>query len=69
MGGPGDAIYWFGCILAATILMLGVADYWLGQGRFFVFVSWAALAAIPWLIGSSIRYISRRRRRTDQVRA
>jgi hypothetical protein len=68
MGGPGDAIYWFCCILAATILMLGVADYWL-EGRFFVFVSWAALAAIPWLIGSSIRYISRRRRRTGQVRA
>jgi hypothetical protein len=61
MGGPGDAIYWFGCILAATILVLGVADHWLGQGGFFVFVSWAALAVIPWLIGSSIRYISRRR--------
>ncbi len=61
MGGPGDVIYWFGSILAATIFMLGVADYWVGQSRFFVFVSWAALAAIPWLIGSAIRYVARQR--------
>jgi hypothetical protein len=53
----GDVIYWFGCIVSAVILALGVADYWFGQGGMFVFISWVALAAIPWLIGSAIRYI------------
>ncbi len=57
----GDVIYWFGCILAATILMLGAADYKFGQGGLFSFLGWVALAAIPWLIVSAIRYFSRRR--------
>ncbi len=50
----GDVIYWFGCIAAATILAIGVAD-WLGQGRFFVFVSWAALEQIPFEFTHSLR--------------
>ena len=41
----GDVIYWFGCIVAAVILGL------------FVFITWVVLAAIPWLIGSAIRYL------------
>ncbi len=57
----GDAIYWFGCIVTATILVLGVIDYRIGQGRFFSFLGWVALAAIAWLIGSAIRYVLARR--------
>ena len=53
----GDTIYWFGCIVAGVILALGVADYWFGQGALFSFLGWAALSAIPWAIGSAIRYI------------
>ena len=34
-GGPnmkdlGTRIYWFGCVVAATVLGIGVADYWFG---------------------------------------
>ncbi len=57
MADLGDVIYWFGCILAATILMLGVFDYRFGQGGLVSFLGWVALAAIPWAIGSAIRYI------------
>jgi hypothetical protein len=53
----GDVIYWFGCIVAAVILAIGVADYGFGQGGLFVFITWVVLAAIPWLIGSAIRYL------------
>jgi hypothetical protein len=53
----GDAIYWFGCIVAAVILGFGVFSYWFGQGGLSVLGSWAVLAAIPWAIGSAIRYI------------
>jgi hypothetical protein len=53
----GDVIYWFGCIVAAVILALGVSEYWFGQSGLFVLVRWMVLAAIPWLIGSAIRYI------------
>ncbi len=52
-----DVIYWFGCIVAAVILALGVFDYWFGQGGLIVLISWMAIAAIPWLVGSAIRYI------------
>jgi O-antigen ligase len=53
----GDVIYWFACIVAAIILAVGVFDYWFGQGGLLVLISWMALVAIPWLIGSAIRYI------------
>jgi hypothetical protein len=52
-----DGIYWLGCIVAAIILAIGVADYWFGHDGLFAFFSWMALAAIPWAIGSAIRYI------------
>ena len=52
-----DIIYRFGCIAAAVILALGVAAYWFGQGGLSVLGSWVVLAAIPWAIGSAIRYI------------
>jgi hypothetical protein len=53
----GDVIYWFAFIVAWLILALGIFDYGFGQGGLLVLVSWMALAAIPWLIGSAIRYI------------
>jgi hypothetical protein len=34
-----------------------VFDYWFGQGGLVVLLSWMALAAVTWLIGSAIRYI------------
>ena len=52
-----DVIYSFGCILAVVILAVGVFDYWFGQGGLIVLLSWMAVAAITWLIGSAIRYI------------
>ena len=53
----GDVIYSFGCIVAGVILALGIFGYWVGKGELFVFGKWVALAAIPWAIGSAIRYI------------
>jgi hypothetical protein len=53
----GDVIYWLGCIVAAAILALGIFDYWFGPGGLVALISWAALAAGPWLIGEAIRYI------------
>jgi hypothetical protein len=52
----GDTIYWLGCIAAGVILGIGVADYWFGKGGL-SFLGWVVLAAIPWAIGSAIRYI------------
>jgi hypothetical protein len=52
-----DTIYWFGCIVAAVILGIGVFDYWFGKGGLVALGSWVVLAAIPWAIGSAIRYI------------
>jgi hypothetical protein len=53
----GNAIYRWGCVVAATILGVGVADYWLGQGRLIVFLSWVVIAAIPWLVGRVSLYV------------
>ena len=53
----GDAIYWLGCIVAAVILAIGVAEYSFGYERLSALISWTALAAIPWAIGGAIRYI------------
>jgi hypothetical protein len=47
----GKRIYWFGCVVAATVLGIGVADYWSNDHRLTAFLSWAVLAAIPWLVG------------------
>jgi Mg2+/citrate symporter len=50
----GNIIYWFGCVVAATLLGIGVADYWFGDHHLTAFLSWAVLAAIPWLVGRRI---------------
>ena len=59
---PNGAVHHFGKFpsekdATAIILAIGVADYWFGHDGLFVFFSWMALAAIPWAIGSAIRYI------------
>ena len=53
----GNTIYAFGCIVAATVLGIGVADYWFGNHQFTAFLSWAALATIPWLVGRASLYV------------
>ena len=57
MKDPGNTIYAFGCVVAATVLGLGVADYWFGQHQLIAFLSWAVLAAIPWLVGRASLYV------------
>jgi hypothetical protein len=47
----GKTIYTAACVVTATILGIGVADYWFADHHFSAFFSWAVLAAIPWLIG------------------
>jgi len=46
-----NTIYAFGCVAAATVLGIGFADYWFGHHQSTSFLSWAVLAAIPWLVG------------------
>ena len=53
----GNTIYAFGCVVAATVLGLGVADYWFGDHHLTAFLSWAVLAAIPWLLGRASLYV------------
>jgi hypothetical protein len=57
MGNPGNTIYWFCCVVAATVFGLGVADYWFGDHKLTAFLSWAVLAAIPWLVGRASLYL------------
>jgi hypothetical protein len=57
----GNTIYAFACIVAATVLGIGIADYWFGQHQLTAFLSWAALAVIPWLVGrASLLVLARR---------
>jgi hypothetical protein len=53
----GNRIYSFGCVVAATVLGIGIADYWFGHHQMTAFLSWAVLAAIPWLIGRASLYV------------
>jgi hypothetical protein len=53
----GNTIYVSACVVAATILGIGVADYWFGHHQFSAFLSWGVLAAIPWIIGRASLYI------------
>jgi hypothetical protein len=53
----GNTIYLFSCVVAATVLAIGVADYWFGHHQLTAFLSWAVLAAIPWLIGLASWYV------------
>jgi hypothetical protein len=57
----GNTIYSFGCVVAATVLGIGVADYWFGHHQLTAFLSWAVLAAIPWLVGRASLYVLARR--------
>ena len=57
----GNTIYAFGCVVAATVLGLGVADYWFGHHELAAFLSWALLALIPWLVGFASSYVLVRR--------
>jgi Mg2+/citrate symporter len=57
----GNTIYSFGCVVAATVLGIGVADYWFGQHQLTTFLSWAVLAAIPWLVSLASWYVLARR--------
>ena len=53
----GNIIYWFGCVVAATLLVIGVFDYWFGDHHVTAFLSWAVLAAIPWLVGRASLFV------------
>ena len=57
----GKRIYWFGCFVAATVLGIGVVDYWSNHHRLTAFLSWAVLAAIPWLVGRASLFVLARR--------
>jgi hypothetical protein len=61
MGDLGNTIYSFGCVVAATVLGIGIADCWSGDHQMTAFLSWAVLAAIPWLIGRASLYVLARR--------
>jgi hypothetical protein len=47
--------------VAATLLGIGVADSWFGEHHLIAFLSWALLAAIPWLVGRASLLILARR--------
>src|SRR5262249_53515704 len=53
----GNSIHWFCCFVAATVLGIGVADYLFSEHRLTVFLSWAVLAAIPWLVGRASLFV------------
>jgi len=53
----GNTIYSFACVVAATVLGIGFADYWFGHHQLTAFLSWAVLAAIPWLVGRASLYV------------
>jgi len=53
----GSTIYVLGCVVAATILGLGVADYWAGYRQFTAFLFWVVLAAITWLVSRVALYV------------
>jgi hypothetical protein len=53
----GSTIYASGCVVAATILGVGVADYWGGHHQFTAFLFWVVLAAIPWSVGRAALYV------------
>jgi hypothetical protein len=53
----GNTIYALGCVVAATVLGIGFADYWFGHHQLIAFLSWAVLAAIPWLVGRASLFV------------
>jgi hypothetical protein len=53
----GKTIYSLGCVVTATVLGIGFADYWFGHHQLTAFLSWAVLAAIPWLVGRTLLFV------------
>ena len=53
----GNTIYSFSCVVPATFLAIGLADYWFGHHQLTAFLSWAVLAAIPWLVGRASLFV------------
>jgi hypothetical protein len=53
----GNTIYAFCCVMAATVLGIGVADYWFGNHQLSALLSWALLAVIPWLVGRASLFV------------
>src|SRR5262249_37437212 len=53
----GNIIYWFGCVVAATLLGIGVADYWFGGHHLTAFLSEASLPVIPWPVGRASLFV------------
>jgi Mg2+/citrate symporter len=61
MGNLGNTLYWFGCVVAATVVGIGLADYSFGDHHVTAFLSWAGLAIICWLVGRvSLLILARR---------
>jgi hypothetical protein len=52
-----NTIYWFGCVVAATVLGIGVVDYWFNDHKLTALLSWAVLAALPWLVGRASLFV------------
>jgi hypothetical protein len=63
----GNTIYLWGCVVAATIFGVGVADLWFGHDRFTAFLSWVLLAAIPWSVGRACVYVLSRVKPKDHL--
>jgi Mg2+/citrate symporter len=61
MGNLGKTIYWFGCFVAATLVVIGFADYSFGDHHVTAFLSWAGLALICWLVGRASLIVLARR--------
>jgi hypothetical protein len=61
MNDLGNTIYAFGCAVAATVLGVGIADYWFGHHELTAFLSWAVSAAILWLVSRASLYVLARR--------
>jgi hypothetical protein len=38
-----NTIYWFGCVVAATVLGIGVVDYWFNDHKLTALLSWAGI--------------------------
>jgi hypothetical protein len=50
-----NKIYWFGCVVAATVLGIGVVDYWFGHHQLTAFLSWAVFAETKIILPNIIR--------------
>jgi uncharacterized membrane protein YvlD (DUF360 family) len=57
----GNVLYWLGCIVAALVMVLGVAEYVMeGHSRsdgVWIFLGFIVVAFIAWIIGRACRYV------------